>query len=92
MLVINGANVFVFVVFTSAHHCHGNVWLLPVKSLYSYLTLYHGLELAYPYDWRGFVEAKKKTRMSLLVFYFSVPFTHCKKAMFKIETQQIHHA
>jgi len=92
MLVINGANVFVFVVFTSAHHCHGNVWLLPVKSLYSYLTLYHGLELAYPYDWRGFVEAKNKTRMSLLVFNSYVSFTHCKKAIFKIETQKIHHA
>ncbi len=27
-----------------------------------------GCGLAYPYDWRGFVGAKKKTSMGLLVF------------------------
>jgi hypothetical protein len=35
-----------------------------LSSLYSY----RGCGLAYPYDWRGFVGAKKKTRVDLSVF------------------------
>ncbi len=32
------------------------------------LTLYRQCSLAYPYDWRGFVGAKKKMSVGLLVF------------------------
>jgi hypothetical protein len=41
---------------------HGSVWLLPVVS--PLLTNW----LEYPYDRRGFVGAKKKTRVGLFVF------------------------
>ncbi len=49
-----------FVVFTPppfSHHC----------SIFNYLSLYRGCGLAYPYDWRGFVGAKKKTSVGLLL-------------------------
>jgi hypothetical protein len=38
-----------------------------LSSLYTELTLYRGGGLAYPYKWRGFVGAKKKTRVGHLV-------------------------
>ncbi len=40
-----------------------------LSSLYSKLTLYLRCGLAYPYDWRGFVGAKKNTRVGLVVSY-----------------------
>ncbi len=33
------------------------------------VILYHGCRLSYPYDWRGFVGAKNKTRVGLIVQY-----------------------
>jgi hypothetical protein len=39
-----------------------------LSSLYSLLTLYRRCGLDYPYDRRGFVGAKKKTSVGLLVF------------------------
>ncbi len=50
------------VVFTppSPSH-HGSVWLLPVISLLLTNTVSPRCRLAYPYDWRGFARAKKKT-------------------------------
>jgi hypothetical protein len=38
-----------------------------LSSLYSLLTLYRRCGLAYPYHWRGFVRAKNKTSVGLLV-------------------------
>jgi hypothetical protein len=38
-----------------------------LSSIYTELTLYRGCGLAYPYNWRGFVGAKKKTRVGHLV-------------------------
>ncbi len=35
------------------------------------LTLYRGCELAYPYDWSGFVGAQMKTSVGLLVLIIS---------------------
>ncbi len=40
---------------------HGSVWLLPVFSLLLTNTVSRVCGLAYPYDCRGFVGAKKKT-------------------------------
>ncbi len=54
-----GHFIFFSVVFTPpppSHH--GSVWLLPVIE-------YRGFRLAYPYDWRGFVGAKKKASVGL---------------------------
>ncbi len=42
------------------------------SSLYSKLTLYCRSGLAYSYDWRGFVEAKKKTSVVFSVFNSSM--------------------
>jgi hypothetical protein len=39
-----------------------------LSSLYSLLTLHRRCGLAYPYDWRGFLEATEKTSVGLLVF------------------------
>jgi hypothetical protein len=39
--------------------------LLPVISLLLTITLYRRCGLAYPYDWRGFVRAKKETSVGL---------------------------
>ncbi len=44
----------------SSHH--GSVWLLYVSSLHMHLTNTVRCWLAYPFDWRGFVGAKKKTK------------------------------
>jgi len=48
----------------------GRVWSLGpyLSSLYSELTLYHWCGLAYPYHWRGFAGAKKKTIVGLILF------------------------
>jgi hypothetical protein len=64
----NGANVFCFL---------SSLPLLPpattavfgsyLPSLFSQITLYRPCGLAYPCDWRGFVWAKKKTSVDLLV-------------------------
>jgi hypothetical protein len=32
--------------------------------------MYRGFWLAYPYDWRGFVGAKKRTSVGLSVYYY----------------------
>jgi hypothetical protein len=40
-----------------------------LPSFYSEFTLYRGCQLAYPYDWRGFVGTKKKTSVGLLVLF-----------------------
>ncbi len=45
-----------------------------MSSLYSSLTLYRRWGLAYSKDWRGFVGAKKKTSVSLLVFNSSMEY------------------
>jgi hypothetical protein len=47
-----------------------------LSSLYSLLTLYRGCGFAYPYDWRGFVGAKKKTSVVLSVFNSSTVYIH----------------
>jgi hypothetical protein len=43
---------------------------LPAISLLLTNTVSRLCRLAYPYDWRGFVEAKKKTSVSLLLLLF----------------------
>ncbi len=66
MLGPTGPIYFVFCrLYHSSSQHHGSVWLLPVISP---LLLYRRCGLAYPYEWRGFVGPKKKTRVSLLVF------------------------
>jgi hypothetical protein len=39
--------------------------------------------LAYPYDWRGFVEAKKKTSVGLSVFNSSIIVTYCGTQLYQ---------
>jgi hypothetical protein len=46
-----------------------------LSSLYSYLELYRRCGLAYSYDWRGFVGAKKKTSLCLAVFNSSMIYS-----------------
>jgi hypothetical protein len=41
-----------------------------LSSLYFYLTLYRGCGLAYPYNWRGFVGAKKVEPGPLSIYSF----------------------
>ncbi len=56
-----------------------------LSSLYSWQTLYLGcgLAYAYPYDWRGFVGAKKKTSLGLWLYIIPLPIvlfcTHIPK-------------
>jgi hypothetical protein len=63
-------NVFLFsVVFTPPLPCHhGGVWLLSAISLLLTNTVSPPARAAYPYDWRGFVKAKKKTIVGLSIF------------------------
>jgi hypothetical protein len=49
---------------------YSEVWFLPVISLLlTYTVSGRGYGLAYPYDWRGFMGAKKKTSVGLLVHH-----------------------
>jgi hypothetical protein len=69
-----GQCILFSVVFTPPPPCHhGSVWLLPTCHLSTLLlTLYRRCGLANPYDWRGFVVAKKKTNVGLSVFNSSM--------------------
>ncbi len=70
MVHANDNNALFSVVLTPPTLSHYNrVWLLPVISLLLTNTVSPGrCGLVYPYVWRGFVGAKKKTSLVLLVF------------------------
>ncbi len=64
------------VVFTRPPYSHHAVfWFLTLISLLLTNTVSRGLACLYPYDWRGFVGAKKKSSVGLLVFNSSMKDT-----------------
>jgi hypothetical protein len=69
----NGANVFCFLSSLPLRLQPPRQCLAPNCRLFlTSITLYRGCGLAYPHDWRGFVGAKNKTSVGLLVFNSSI--------------------